>query len=38
MKALGTESRLVLDDRSCLGCTAGVRSECKYAGCSDESA
>ena len=35
---LGTKSRLKLDDRSCLGCLAGVSCECKYAGCLDESA
>ena len=35
---LGTKSRLELDDRSCLGCLAGVSSECIYAGCLDESA
>ena len=35
---LGIKSRLELDDRSCLGCLAGVSSECKYAGCFDESA
>ena len=35
---LGTKSRLELDDRSCLGCLAGVSSECKHAGCLDESA
>ena len=29
---LGTKSRLELDGRSCLGCLAGVSSECKYAG------
>ena len=34
---LGTKSRLGLGDRSCLGCLAGVSSECKYAGCLDES-
>ena len=34
---LGTK-RLEFDDRSCLGCRAGVSSECKYAGCLDESA
>ena len=27
---LGTKSRLELDDRSCLGCLAGVGSECRY--------
>ena len=30
---LGTKSRLELDDGRCLGCLAGVSSECKYAGC-----
>ena len=35
---LGTKSRLELDDRSYLGCLAEVSSECKYAGCLDESA
>ena len=35
---LVTKSRLALDDRRCLGCLAGVSSECKYAGCLDESA
>ena len=35
---LGTKSRLELDDRSCVCCLAGVSSECKYAGCLDESA
>ena len=34
---LGTKSRLELDDLSCLDCLAGVSSECKYAGCLDES-
>ena len=32
---LGTKNKLELDYRSCL---AGVSSECKYAGCLDESA
>ena len=35
---LGTKGRLQLDDRSCLGCLAGVSSQCKYAGYLDESA
>ena len=35
---LGTKSRLELDDQSRLGHLAGMRSECKYAGCLDESA
>ena len=35
---LATKSRLELDDRSCLGSLAGTSSECKYAGCLDESA
>ena len=35
---LGTKSRLELHDRSCMGCLAGMSSECKYAGCLDESA
>ena len=35
---LGTKSRLELDDQSCLGCLAGVSSECKYAGFLNESA
>ena len=26
---LGTKRKLELDDRSCLGCLAGVNSECK---------
>ena len=30
---LGTESKLELDDRNCLGCLTGVSSECKFAGC-----
>ena len=34
---LGTKSRLELDYRSCTGCLAGVCSECKYAGCLDNS-
>ena len=34
---LGAKSRLELDDRSCLGCLAGVSSGYKYAGCLDES-
>ena len=38
VSTLGTKSRLELNDRSCLGCLAGVNSECKYAGCLDESA
>ena len=33
---LGTKSKLELDDRSSLGCLAGMSSECKYAGCLDE--
>ena len=35
---LGRKSRLEFDDRSCLGCLAGVSNECKYVGCLDESA
>ena len=35
---LGTESKTELDDRSCLGCLAGVSVECKYAGCLVERA
>ena len=35
---LGTKSKLELDDQSCLGCLAGVSSECKYAGCLDKNA
>ena len=35
---LGTQMRLELDDRSCLGCLAGMSSESKYDGCLDESA
>ena len=35
---LGTKSKLELYDRSCLGCLAGVSSECKYAGYVDERA
>ena len=34
----GTKSTPGQDDRSCLGFLAGVSSECKYAGCLDESA
>ena len=34
---LGMKGRLELYDRSCLGCLAGVSSECKYAGCLEES-
>ena len=34
---LRTKKRLELDDRSCLGCLAGV-NEYKYAGCLDDSA
>ena len=30
---LGTKSRLKLDALICLGCLAGVSSECIYAGC-----
>ena len=33
----GIKSRLELYDRSCLGCLAGVNSECKYAVCLDKS-
>ena len=33
-----TKRRLELDDRSCLGCLAGMTSECKCVGCLDESA
>ena len=35
---LGTESKPEPDDRSCLGCLAGVSIECKYAGCLVERA
>ena len=28
---------MTIDDQSGLGCIAGVSSECKYAGCLDES-
>ena len=35
---LRTESKTELDDRSCLGCLAGVSIECKYAGCLVERA
>ena len=35
---LVTKSRLQLDARNCLGCLAGVSSDCKYAVCFDESA
>ena len=35
---LGTKSRLELDDRSCLGCPAIVKSECRYDVCLDKSA
>ena len=34
----GKKNRLELDDRSCLGCLAGVSSECKYAGCLNKTA
>ena len=34
---LGTKTRLKLNDRSCMGCLAGVSIECIYAGCFDES-
>ena len=34
---LGMKSTLALDDRSCLSCLAEVSSECKFAGCLDES-
>ena len=30
---LGTKGRLELDDGRCLGCFAGVSSECKHADC-----
>ena len=35
---MGTESKSEPDDRSCLGCLAGVSIECKYAGCLVERA
>ena len=35
---LGTKSRLELDDRSCLGCLAGMGSEYKYNDCLGERA
>ena len=34
---LGNKRRLKLNDRSCLGCLAGVSCEWKYACCLDES-
>ena len=34
---LGKSIRLELDDRCCLGCLAGVSSECIYAGFLDDS-
>ena len=35
---LGTKSKPEPDDRSCLGCLAGVSIECKYASCLVERA
>ena len=35
---LRTESKSEPDERSCLGCLAGVSIECKYAGCLVERA
>ena len=35
---LGIENKCEVDDRSCLALLAEVSSECKYAGCPNESA
>ena len=35
---LRTESKSEPDERSCLGCLAGMSIECKYAGCFVERA
>ena len=35
---LGIQTKCEVDDRNCLAFLVGVSSECKYAGCPDESA